>query len=81
MISDARLRDDPADIASPILKTRFERTAFGAVGFYRMDKKTAARWATTGPSRDDVVATNEIVIKARAIHEEMPTRQISQYPY
>ncbi|MGB1896527.1 MAG: efflux RND transporter permease subunit, partial [Parvibaculales bacterium] len=35
------------------------------------DKKTAAVLVSLRPPRDDVVATNEIVIKARAIHEEM----------
>ncbi|CAI8227259.1 MAG: Siderophore exporter MmpL5 [Alphaproteobacteria bacterium] len=35
------------------------------------DKKTAAVLVSLRPPRDDVVATNDIVIKARAIHEEM----------
>ena len=35
------------------------------------DKKTAAVLVSLRPPRDDVVATNEIVIKARGIHEEM----------
>lgn len=35
------------------------------------DKKTAAVLVSLRPPRDDVVATNEIVEKARAIHEEM----------
>lgn len=35
------------------------------------DKKTAAVLVSLRPPRDDVVATNEIVSKARAIHEEM----------
>ncbi len=36
-----------------------------------LDKKTAAVLVSLRPPRDDVVATNEIVAKARAIHEEM----------
>ena len=36
-----------------------------------LDKKTAAVLVSLRPPVDDTVATNEIVVKARAIHEEM----------
>ena len=36
-----------------------------------LDRKTAAVMVSLRPPRDDVVATNEIVIKARAVHEAM----------
>ena len=74
---DLEVRDlvpDPADISDARI-AYVEDTILNepllAGRLLSLDRKTAAVMVSLRPPRDDVVATNEIVIKARAVHEAM----------